>query len=282
MTQNQDLQTEYLQKLEHAPLSQNTKRAYASRVAAFLEWLPEGTDLASEQDFVIRDYRQHLKAEHKSTSTVNSALDALGNFCLALGYGAPNARHERLPQASPRALEPREQTLFLRAAEKADSSRDRAIALLGFYSGLRVAEISALNLTDVVLSARKGQITVWHGKGDHHRELPLHPEARSAISAWLEDRWESKSEALFLNQRGGRLSSRSVCEIVAQLGASVGLEITTHTLRHTFGTNLVRQGTDVVLVAEMLGHSRLESTRRYSLPSAGDREAAIAGLPVDL
>jgi integrase/recombinase XerC len=281
MTQKQDLQTEYLQKLERAPLSANTKRAYASRVAAFLEWLPEDSDLAEERDFVIRDYRQHLKDAHRAPSTVNSHLDAVGHFCLALNLGTPNARHERLPQASPRALEPREQTLFLRAAEKADSLRDRAIGLLGFYSGLRVAEISALNLSDVVLSARKGQITVWHGKGDHHRELPLHPEARSAISDWLKARGESNSDALFLNQRGARLSSRSICEIVAQLGASVGLEITTHTLRHTFGTNLVRQGTDVVIVAEMLGHSRLESTRRYSLPSAGDREAAIGGLPVE-
>jgi integrase/recombinase XerC len=281
MMQIQDLQTEYLQKLDRAPLSQNTKRAYASRVTAFLEWLPEGTNLAEDRDFIIRDYRQHLKNARRAPSTVNSALDALGHYCLTLGYGAPNAKHERLPQASPRALEPREQTLFLRAAEKADSPRDKAIGLLGFYSGLRVAEISALNVADVVLSARKGQITVWHGKGDRHRELPLHPEAKAAISAWLKDRRASSSEALFLNQRGGRLSSRSICEIVAQLGASVGLVVTTHTLRHTFGTNLVRQGTDVVIVAEMMGHSRLESTRRYSLPSAGDRVRAIAGLPVE-
>jgi integrase/recombinase XerC len=281
MMQTQDLQTEYLQKLERAPFSQNTKRAYASRVAAFLEWLPEGTDLAEDRDFVVREYRQHLKNAHRAPSTVNSALDAVGHFCLSLNLGTPNARHERLPQASPRALEPKEQTLFLRAAEKADSPRDRAIALLGFYSGLRVAEIAALNISDIVLSARKGTVTVWHGKGDRHRELPLHPEARSAINEWLKDRRASSSEALFLNRRGGRLSSRSVCEIVAQLGASVGLEITTHTLRHTFGTNLVRQGTDVVLVAELMGHSRLESTRRYSLPSAGDRVKAIAGLPVE-
>ncbi len=250
-------------------------------MAAFLEWLPEGTELASERDFIVRDYRQHLKDAHKAPTTVNSALDAVGNFLLSLNLGTPNARRERLPQAAPRALELKEQKLFLRAAEKAESSRDRAIGLLGFYSGLRVAEIAALNVEDVVLSARRGQITVWHGKGDRHRELPLHHEARAAISEWLKDRGDSCSEALFLNRRGGRLSARSVCEIVAQLGTSVGLEISTHTLRHTFGTNLVRQGTDVVLVAELMGHSRLESTRRYSLPSAGDRVRAIDRLPTE-
>jgi integrase/recombinase XerC len=276
-TQTQDLRTEYLQKLDHAPLSANTKRAYASRVAAFLEWLPEGADLASERDFIVRDYRQYLKDAHRAPTTVNSALDAVGNFLLSLNLGHPNARRERLPQAAPRALEPKEQKLFLRAAEKTELSRDRAIGLLAFYSGLRVAEIAALNVEDVVLSARRGQVVVWHGKGDRHRELPLHPEARSAISEWLEERWESESEALFINRRGGRLSARSVCEVVVQLGASVGLEMSTHVLRHTFGTNLVRQGTDVVLVAELMGHSRLESTRRYSLPSAGDRVRAIDG-----
>ena len=273
--------TTYQLALSKAPLSINSRRAYASRVAQFLEWLPEGVDLAVDRDFIVRDYRQHLKDAHRSPSTVNSHLDAVGHFCLSLGYGAPSVRHERLPQASPRTLEPREQTLFLRAVEKTELSRDRAIALLGFYTGLRVAEIAALNVEDVVLSARKGTVTVWHGKGDHHRELPLHPEARSAISDWQKDRGRPSTDALFINQRGGRLSSRSICDIVAQLGASVGLEISTHTLRHTFGTNLVRQGTDIVIVAELLGHSRLESTRRYSLPSARDRAAAIDGLPVE-
>jgi integrase/recombinase XerC len=189
MTQNQDLQTEYLQKLEHAPLSKNTKRAYASRVAAFLVWLPEGATLAEDRDFVVRDYRQYLKDAHKAPTTVNSVLDAVGNFLLSLNLGSPNARRERLSQAAPRALEPKEQKLFLRAAEKAELSRDRAIGLLGFYSGLRVAEIAALNVEEVVLSARRGQVVVWHSKGDRHRELPLHPEARSALSEWLGERW---------------------------------------------------------------------------------------------
>ena len=81
-----------------------------------------------------------------------------------------------------RALEPKQQKLFLRAADRAELSRDRAIGLLGVSSGLRVAEIATLNVEDVVLSARRGQVVVWHGKRDRHPELPLHPEARSALS----------------------------------------------------------------------------------------------------
>nr|WP_276978706.1 tyrosine-type recombinase/integrase [Ferrimicrobium acidiphilum] len=75
------------------------------------------------------------------------------------------------------------------APQRKPSYRGTAIGLLGVYSGLRVAEIAALNVEDVVLSAKRGQVVVWHGKGDRHRELPLHPEARSALSEWLGERW---------------------------------------------------------------------------------------------
>ncbi|MHB1521361.1 MAG: tyrosine-type recombinase/integrase [Ferrimicrobium sp.] len=116
-------------------------------------------------------------------------------------------------------------------------------------------------------------------KATGRKELRFHLQVRDKCVA--KGSGESYSEALSLNRRGGRLSARSVCEVVVQLGASVGLEISTHVLRHTFGTNLVKQGTDMVLVAEMMGLSRLETTRRYSLPSAGDRVWAIDRLPVE-
>jgi len=84
------------------------------------------------------------------------------------------------------------------------------------------------------------------------------------------------------NRRGTRLSSRSVGGVVVKLGELVGIDgLTIHVLRHTFGTNLIRQGTDVVLVAELMGHRRLDTTRRYSLPTTADRVRAIEGLPVE-
>lgn len=164
-------------------------------------------------------------------------------------------------------------------------ARDKAVGLLGFYAGLRVAELAALDVADVVVSARKGKVIVWHGKGDAYREVPLHATARAAVDAWVKDRrgWPgTDGAALFLNRRGGRLSDRSLGQIVGRLGSEAGIDgLSSHVLRHSFGTNLVRQGTDVVLVAELMGHRRLDTTRRYALPSAADRQRAIDTLPVD-
>jgi integrase/recombinase XerC len=89
---------------------------------------------------------------------------------------------------------------------------------------------------------------------------------------------------LFLNARGGRLGVRGASDILARLADDAGIDaedFTSHVLRHTFGTTLVRGGHDLVLVAELMGHRRLETTRGYSLPSATDRERAINSLPTD-
>jgi site-specific recombinase XerD len=81
--------------------------------------------------------------------------------------------------------------------------------------------------------------------------------------------------------RGQRLSIRAIDLILRRLGRDAGVTLSAHTLRHTCLTALVRNGNDLVLVAEIAGHRRLETTRRYSLPSARDRERAMDGLRVD-
>jgi len=87
--------------------------------------------------------------------------------------------------------------------------------------------------------------------------------------------------ALFLNPQGRCLSTRAIDLVVRELGRDAGLALSAHVLRHTCLTALVRNGTDLVLVAKIAGHRRLETTRRYSLPSARDRAAAMDGIRVD-
>ena len=90
----------------------------------------------------------------------------------------------------------------------------------------------------------------------------------------------SPEPALFLNLKGRRLSTRAIDRVLRQLGREAKRDLSAHVLRHTCLTNLVRRGNDLVLVAEVAGHKRLETTRRYSLPSREDREAAMEGLHV--
>jgi integrase/recombinase XerC len=126
-----------------------------------------------------------------------------------------------------------------------------------------------------------------YGKGERVREVPIHPQLHKALAGWLTERadWPRAGDtaALFLNQRGRRLSVRGAHEIITGIATAAGLddETTAHVLRHTFATTLVRGGTDLVIVAELLGHARLETTRGYTRPTAEDRTRALDLLLVD-
>ena len=122
------------------------------------------------------------------------------------------------------------------------------------------------------------------GKGDVYREVPLNRPCREALRLLLTERRaaaESRDRALFVGPHGARLTARSIDRAVRSVAARAGLNLSAHVLRHTCVTNLVRAGNDLVLVAELAGHRRLETTRRYSLPSAADRQAAMEALELE-
>jgi site-specific recombinase XerD len=134
------------------------------------------------------------------------------------------------------------------------------------------------------MSARKGLVVVRSGKGDAYREVPLNALVRQVLEEWLADRRVKAGDgerALFVGRSGRRLSKRSVDDVVRGLGKDAGMSLSAHILRHTFLTRMVRQGSDLVLVAELAGHRRLETTRRYSLPSDVDRLLAVENLQID-
>lgn len=121
---------------------------------------------------------------------------------------------------------------FLRAVEARHSPRDKAIALIPFYAGARIAEVVSLDVDDVQLSARKGIMRIY-GKGEKVREIPIHPQLRTALTGWLDERpgWPgADSPALFLNQRGSRLSAKGAHDIITSIAATAGLDddTTTH------------------------------------------------------
>jgi len=279
--------------LGRQPLAANTRRTYRTQVRAYIEFLggvqhDNGDPFKDEhaRDYAVRDFKAHLKTvQQAKPSTVNLALAAIDHFYRFLGMGTPNVRRENLPQAAPASLPREGQVSFLRAVERCTSRRDRAIALLLYHTGIRVGECAALNVGDVLVSSRKGTVIVRSGKGDTYREIPLNAEVRKAVQAWLDERahtWpEGTDSALFLQRRGTRLSTRTMHDVVCGLGREAGIELSAHTLRHTCLTSLVRNGNDLVLVAELAGHRRIETTRRYSLPSAHDRHKAMEGLLIE-
>jgi len=290
-----EISESYKAWLDRQPLSGNTRRAYRVRAGQYLDYLAAtsaeyGNPLEDPhaRDYAARDFKAHIKTVRKARpSSVNLSLAAVDNFYRFLGMGKPEVRREELPGAAPKALSPEEQKRFLRAVERSGEVRDKAIAKMLFYAGLRLGELTKLDVEDVPTSARKGKVIVRRGKGDAYREIALNAEVREALERWLAERRENypvgEEPALFLSRRGKRLSTRAVDFIIRHVGEEAALEepLSAHALRHTCMTNLVRAGYDLVLVAEIAGHKRLETTRRYSLPSGADREAAMESIRVE-
>ena len=292
----EDVLARYVDQLSMATmLDADTLRAYASRVRGYLAWLDQadadGDPLheARARDGAVRDFRAHLQTvAMRAPATINTTLAAISDFYTRTGLGPPDADRLDLPQRAPRALSAKDTTRWLRAVERSLNPRDRVAALIPFYAGLRIGETVALNTTDVQLSARKGKIIVRSGKGKRYREVPLHAVLRAQLALWINDErpdWPgaTASPALLLNRRGGRLTAKGATNILAAIAADAGIpdDFSPHVLRHCFGTTLVRDGHDLVLVAELMGHARLETTRAYALPTVADRQRAINILPTD-
>lgn len=132
------------------------------------------------------------------------------------------------------------------------------------------------------------------GKGDAYHEVPLNSACRSALDDWAAARTKHlealaekdpappETDALWLARGGGWLGSRAIDLVLRRLAGDAGVELSAHVLRHTCVTNLIRSGADVVLVAELAGHRRLDTTRRYSLPSEADRDAAVEAVVLEI
>ena len=290
--------------LKRQPLAARSRDAYLAQVRDFVTWLAgseHGAPALADshvRDWAVRDYKRFVKTTKRwGPASVNQALAAIDNFYRSRGAGRPEVAREDLAQTAPRALSEAEQRTFLRFVEACPSARDRAIATVFFYAGLRLSELGALDVTDVAVSARRGRVKIRTGKGDAYREVPLNGPCRHALDAWFAARADqvaaraeagggnaaktAESSALWLSRSGTRMSTRAVDFVIRRLASDAGLELSAHVLRHTFVTNLIRSGTDVVLVAEIAGHRRLDTTRRYSLPSQADKDAALEAVVVE-
>jgi integrase/recombinase XerC len=149
--------------------------------------------------------------------------------------------------------------------DDAASIRARAALELLYATGLRCAELVSLDLPEVDLEARMLRVV---GKGRKERVVPFGSKARDAIRAYLPIRsaHEPRSEALFVNRNGGRLTDRSIRALLARRVRQVALahHVSPHTLRHSFATHLLERGADLRAIQELLGHASLSTTQRYT------------------
>lgn len=281
------LETGLADFLQHLGLEKNasdkTVKSYREDLSQALEFAR--THLKKKQiapaDWTVRVLRAFvawLHEEKYAKATIARRLAAVRSFgkylCRegtleqnpALGLRAP-----RLDKKLPHFLTLADIHKLLAAPTGADwaGRRDRAMLETLYSSGIRVSELVGLDLTAVDLN--DGVITV-RGKGKKERLALLVPDAVAAVRRWLDDRAAllaatgKETPAVFLNNKGGRLTTRSVGRLLAKHLKAAGLDPRTspHTLRHSFATHMLDAGADIRGVQELLGHKSLATTQVYT------------------
>jgi len=280
---------EFISHLQSRDRSSHTIQAYRLDLQQFEKWFAGVNGDEMEPELItptdLREFKHFLiEEEQLKPATINRKLASLRAFLKwAVGEGTIESV-PRMPQgveqvsAAPKALDRREMNSLVRAVERHGSKRDQAIILVLLNTGLRVQECSALDVADVEMSERKGKLVVRSGKGGKRREVPLNVEARRSLRVYLDGREEEDQAALFVSQQRSRLGSRGIQDVVAKYGRLAGLDVTPHALRHTFCTNLLRAGTDIVTVAKLAGHADISTTSIYTQPAEKDLQKAVEGL----
>ncbi|WP_084413524.1 tyrosine-type recombinase/integrase [Desulfovirgula thermocuniculi] len=275
----------YLEHLKDVTPSGHTFAGYRRDLLCFARWWEEttGEELSPERvtSVDLREYQEWMRAtKGLKPATINRRMDALRAW---LKWAAREGLAPRVPdfpkpipqvRQAPQALERAEVNRLLRELEKEGDTRDIALVRLLLSCGLRLSEAVALKVADVELSERRGKVTVRRGKGSKWREVPLPPEARKALAAWLDK--HPGGEWLFPGREGDHLSASAAWRVVKKYAWRARIPgLHPHTLRHTCAYNMLRAGADIVTVAEVLGHSRLDTTAVYTRPRLADMERAL-------
>ncbi|MBI4699166.1 MAG: tyrosine recombinase XerC [Nitrospirae bacterium] len=252
--------------------SLHTLKAYTQDLREFLSFIdkkPQDIDNIDIRSFFA--YLHHKKLKRSSIARKLATIRAFFRYLYKEGYVNKNPgklvsspKHTR---SLPRFLTV-DEVFSLMEAPKGDTfqaARDKAILEVLYSSGLRVSELTMLDINDFDI---KGSLVRVKGKGKKERIVPMGSKAIEAMKNYLPERIliKKKSQALFLNMRGGRLTQRSVNRIVLKYGRMIALKghISPHVLRHTFATHLLHGGADLRSIQELLGHSSLSTTQKYT------------------
>ncbi len=278
--------------------SERTIAGYLIDIKTFAAWFektngyPLAPDNLTPTD--VREYRQFLLNIQKAkASTINRQLAVLRAYGLwaknsgSVSYNPVEGIKSIAQQKhAPKWLDRKEQAALQREAErriqaaktepaKRQAIRNHCILIVLLNTGLRVNELVDLEMMDITLMDRKGELRVRAGKGEKQRVLPLNNSARKSLTAWFDVRPETDYQKVFISQRGA-IKARAVQSLLEDLGKSARImKMTPHMARHTFAKNLVNAGVSLEKVAMLLGHTSLDTTMVYTTPGFSDLDQAV-------
>src|SRR5579863_8064741 len=269
---------DFLRHLRERNASLHTIKAYSGDLANFAAYA--GPRNWKQIDHIaIRGFLSHLYENGLSKTSVARALAAVRSLYRWLAREgvveqnpAKLVATPKLPKKLPRVPTIEEMNFVIDGEMPevaAFPERDRLMLELLYGCGIRNSELTGINLDDIRLSA---EAILIRGKGKKERYVPFGTAVKNALAGYLRARQALLAErskntaALLINQRGGRLTTRSVGRIIKKIAVAKGLspDVHPHTLRHAFGTHLLEEGADLRAIQELLGHERLSTTQRYT------------------
>lgn len=266
--------------------SKNTVKTYDTHIRHFAEWLEGRTGESFSPDKItptdINAYLRYLKDETKRPATINGIMFAIRsylNFVVDTGlikenpFRWLNGVTQQLEAKKTRWLDNNQQYNYMRRVESQTDKRgymDKAVVLSMLDAGLRASEVCNLRLEQVILyPVKEARIEVLHSKWNRSHSVPIASTTKGegkrlhkALKVYLEEREKKRGKAqpwFFLSSRGEKLTPKVIQKIVAHYREN-GESITPHTLRHTFGHNLVQGGMMLHEVAELMGHMRADGS----------------------
>jgi integrase/recombinase XerC len=269
---------QFLSSLRERNVSPHTLKAYSGDLENFSVFV--GSRKWREIDHItIRGFLSHLYEKGLSKTSVARSLAAVRSLYRWLAQEgvveqnpAALVSTPKLPKKLPRVPTMEEMNSVIDGEMPEIASfpeRDRLMLELLYGCGIRNSELVGINVDDIRVT---NEAILIRGKGKKERYVPFGDAVTSALAPYLPVRQSVLSEcrkntpALLINQRGGRLTTRSVGRIIKKIAVAKGLspDVHPHTLRHAFGTHMLEEGADLRAIQEMLGHERLSTTQRYT------------------
>lgn len=271
---------DFREALMSAGKSENTVNTYAANAQLFIEWLEKVMGETFNGKILEMDASEYCRylsdVKKQSLNTIKAKLTAVQKFSEYLSVNGimPSIKVKQkkgTTEPEVKILEKNEVYKLLRYVRNTDNKLNIAIVVLLLNTGIRESELCNLELSDIEITDRKGQITVRSGKGNKYREIPLNVDARNAITDYIENArpTDATTDKIFIGQRGA-LTRNGIYKIVSKMGLkSIGKNVYPHMLRHQCFTAMAKNpDVDLKTISSLAGHSSTELTMKFYINSS--------------
>lgn len=272
------------EKMLAEDFSDNSIKSYISDIRVFYKWYIEidpSQNLKNITHYHLNAYKDYLiHNKRRKVTSINRTVQSLRNFfqfLISKNFIKNNPSEKikflrRIKRTQPQALTKRDIHKLLSVTSHSShgtQKRNYAIVQILLQTGIRVGELVNLEVRDLILYDRSGELRVVNATGGKERTVPLNSYARKALRNYLEDKDLEERKIVFISKQNKKMTVRAVQKVIDNLSGKAGIKnMSPHTLRHTFAVNYLRSNPEcLVELSAILGHESLDTTSIYTVSS---------------